>query len=95
MTLLSNDSEDSSNSATPSDDSEDSSDIALWGSVHCPVPVRVSVLVRSVPSALATIKGLKGLKGPKGILSDYSDDSSDFALCDVVSCPCPGVRACP
>ena len=39
---------------------------------ECPVPVRESVLVRSVPSAFATIKGLTGLKGPKGILSDDS-----------------------
>ena len=31
------------------DDSEDSSDFALWSSVHCPVPVRVSVLVLFVP----------------------------------------------
>ena len=40
---------------------------------ECPVPVRESVLVLSVPSAFATIKGLTGLKGPKGILSDDSD----------------------
>ena len=33
MTLLSNDCEDSSDSATPSDDSEDSSDFALCGVV--------------------------------------------------------------
>ena len=44
------------------------------------VPVRESVLVLVVPSALATIKGLKGLKGPKGILSDYFDDSSDISF---------------
>ena len=35
------------------------------GGVRCPVPVRVSVIVRSVPSAFATIKGLKGPKGNK------------------------------
>ena len=40
---------------------------------ECPVPVRESVIVLSVPSAFATIKGLTGLKGPKGILSDDSD----------------------
>ena len=33
MTLLADDSEDSSDSATPSDDSEDSSDFALCGVV--------------------------------------------------------------
>ena len=40
---------------------------------ECPVPVRESVIVLSVPSAFATIKGLTGLKGLKGILSDDSD----------------------
>ena len=48
-----------------------------WG---CPVPVRESDSVRSVPSAFATIKGLKGLKGPKGILADDFEDSSDYAF---------------
>ena len=55
------------------------------GGVRCPVPVRVSAIVRSVLSAFAIIKGLKGLKGPKGILADDSDDSSDIALCGVAS----------
>ena len=50
------------------------------GGVRCPVPVRVSDSVRSVPSAFATIKGLKGLKSPKGILADNFDDSSDIAF---------------
>ena len=31
------------------DDFDDSNDLASRGSVRCPVPVRVSVLVRSVP----------------------------------------------
>ena len=42
---------------------------------ECPVPVRESVIVLSVPSAFASIKGLTGLtglKGSKGILSDDS-----------------------
>ena len=42
---------------------------------ECPVPVRESVIVLSVPSAFATIKGLKG------ILADDSADSSDSAQC--------------
>ena len=58
--LLSDDSDDSK-------DFDDSSDFASRGSVRCPVPVRVSAIVRSVPSAFATIKGLTGLKGPKSI----------------------------
>ena len=66
----------------------DSSDFASRGSVRCPVPVRVSVLVLVVPSAFATIKGLKGLKRPKGILADDSEDSSDFASRGV-RCPVP------
>ena len=66
MTLLLTDSEDSK-------DFEDSSDFAFAATpsqlikslspVGCTVPILVPDCVRSVPSALATIKGLKGRKG--------------------------------
>ena len=72
MTLLVDDSEYSSDSATPSDDSEDSSDIALCGVVSIVLSLSGSLTLSVVSHQHRYYQRPKSLKGRKGILADDS-----------------------